>query len=118
MADHTTSTPVAAGPMPVYATKDHPEPTTSQSYSDPSSSDIEIVEAHEEEMPTESHQLAYADHEEKGAAQIDHGSPEVKNLGWNEPAHEIANPLVGGLPNEELYTLIRRFNKVRRKMSL
>lgn len=50
--------------------------------------------------------------EVKGLAQIDHGS-EVKDLGWNEPKENIASPLVGGLNNEELWLLIRRFNKVR-----
>ncbi|RDW91030.1 hypothetical protein BP5796_02195 [Coleophoma crateriformis] len=70
----------------------------------------EMVKAHEEEQPTESHILANADHEEKGLAQLDHGNVEVKDLGWNEDAQAIPE-LVGGLPNEELWTLIRRFNK-------
>lgn len=61
--------------------------------------------------PTDSHALAMADHEEKGHAQQSHDG-EVKDLGWNEPDDKIANPLVGGLPNEELWVLIRRFNKV------
>ncbi|KAI9746212.1 MAG: hypothetical protein M1818_000893 [Claussenomyces sp. TS43310] len=71
----------------------------------------ESVEAHEEEQPTESHVLANAEPEEKGAAQIDHGETEVKDLGWNEHPKDVPNPLVGGLPNAELWTLIRRFNK-------
>jgi len=71
----------------------------------------ELVEAVDEEHPTESHALANADHEEKGAAQHDHGDVEVKNLGWNEKPTNVPQ-LVGGLPNEELWTLIRRFNKV------
>ncbi|RPA93927.1 hypothetical protein L873DRAFT_1703435 [Choiromyces venosus 120613-1] len=61
--------------------------------------------------PTESHALAVADHDEKGAAQIGHGEPEVKDLGWNERVERVPQPLVGGLPNEELWTLVRRFNK-------
>jgi hypothetical protein len=72
----------------------------------------EIVEAAPEEHPTDSHELANADHEEKGYAQLDHGQTEVKDLGWNESPAEVLNPLVGGLENEELWTLIRRFNKV------
>jgi hypothetical protein len=65
-----------------------------------------------EEAPTESHALATAGHEEKGAAQEDHSAHEVKDLGWH--AHPNDTPtLVGGLPNEELWILIRRFNKVR-----
>jgi hypothetical protein len=74
----------------------------------------EIVEKHEEETPTVSHELANADlgeDEEIGAAQEAHGQTEVRDLGWNEPSSEVPN-LVGGLPNEELWTLIRRFNKV------
>jgi hypothetical protein len=72
----------------------------------------EIVEAAPEEQPTDSHELANADHEEKGAAQVDHGQTEVRDLGWNEKPDDVPNPVVGGLPNEELWTLIRRFNKV------
>jgi hypothetical protein len=68
--------------------------------------------------PTESHALATGagDHEEKGAAELlgeqnidDTG--DVKNLGWNEPPEKVLAPLVGGLRNDELWALIRRFNK-------
>ncbi|KAL2061795.1 hypothetical protein VTL71DRAFT_7173 [Oculimacula yallundae] len=70
------------------------------------------VAAPEEEHPTESHALANADHEEKGVAQINHGHiEEVRDLGWNDHPSDVPAPLVGGLPNEELWTLIRRFNK-------
>jgi len=48
--------------------------------------------------------------EEIGQAQEPHEA-EVKDLGWQEPVSKIANPLVGGLPNEELWVLIRRFDK-------
>jgi len=72
----------------------------------------EIVEAAPEEHPTESHELANAHHEEKGAAQLDHGQTEVRDLGWNDEPQDVPSPLVGGLSNEELWTLIRRFNKV------
>lgn len=66
------------------------------------------------DAPTESHALAMeaANRPEvKGAAQVDHAE-EVVNLGWNEPKEAIANPLVGGLNNEDLWVLVRRFNKV------
>lgn len=68
------------------------------------------------DAPTESHALALESAkattvEEKGAAQIAH-SEEVVNLGWNEPKEQVLNPLVGGLANEELWLLVRRFNKV------
>ena len=83
---------------------------------DPNGSPVdkpEVVEAHEEERPTDSHVLAHSDIEEKGVAQIKHGQTEVRDLGWDENPTDIPNPLVGGLPNEELWTLVRRFNKVR-----
>lgn len=64
--------------------------------------------------PTESHALANADHDLKGATQIGHDEPGVKDLGWTEPPENIPAPLVGGLPNEHLWLLVRRFNKVRR----
>jgi len=66
------------------------------------------------EKPTESHELAMKAAkapEETGAAQVSHGN-EVKNLGWNEPQEAVANPLVGGLSNDDLWVLVRRFNKV------
>ncbi|KAJ6263075.1 hypothetical protein Dda_1634 [Drechslerella dactyloides] len=61
--------------------------------------------------PSDSHALAAADQDVKGAAQIPHDETEVKDLGWNDPTHAIPRPLVGGLTNDELWTLIRRFNK-------
>jgi hypothetical protein len=98
MATPASNAPLAGSqPVPVNAPKvDRPE----------------IVEAAPEEHPTDSHELANADHEEKGAAQVDHGQTEVRDLGWNESPTEVPNPAVGGLPNEELWTLIRRFNNV------
>jgi hypothetical protein len=70
------------------------------------------------EKPTESHALAMeAAHNpeqlgvQAGAAQVDHAE-EVVNLGWNEPKQAVANPLVGGLSNEDLWMNVRRFNKV------
>lgn len=67
------------------------------------------------DAPTESHVRALQAAkspglEEKGAAQIEH-TEEVVDLGWNEPKEFVAQPLVGGLSNEDLWLLIRRFNK-------
>jgi Protein of unknown function (DUF3292) len=95
----SASNPALAGPQVVAVNK-------------PRLGEPEIVEAAPEEHPTDSHELANADPEEKGAAQLDHGQTEVRDLGWNESPSEVPNPVVGGLPNEELWTLIRRFNKV------
>ncbi|KAJ6562429.1 hypothetical protein B0H19DRAFT_1288259 [Mycena capillaripes] len=62
------------------------------------------------QSPTDSHALAQADQEEKGAAQEEHDA-EVLDLGWNQHPDKVAKPLVSGLDNEELWLLIRRFNK-------
>jgi hypothetical protein len=67
------------------------------------------------DRPTESHALAMEaanNPELAGAAQIAHGE-EVIDLGWNEPKEQMAAPLVGGLGNEDLWMLVRRFNKVK-----
>jgi len=64
------------------------------------------------ENVTDSHVLAQADHDEKGAAQMEHFETEVKDLGWNQDPRHIPQPLVGGLSNEEVWLLVRRFNKV------
>jgi hypothetical protein len=69
------------------------------------------------DAPTDSHALAMeaakATHPaDAGAAQVPHDQ-EVVDLGWNEPKDAVAAPLVGGLSNEDLWLLVRRFNKVR-----
>ena len=89
--------------------------------------------------PSASHALATADHEEKGAVQLE-GNNYYSNLngtisngdvngttvesiytneeapitdfGWHEPPEAIPDPLVGGVSNEDLWTLMRRFDKV------
>ncbi|KAF8181127.1 hypothetical protein K438DRAFT_1725259 [Mycena galopus ATCC 62051] len=62
------------------------------------------------QSPTDSHALAQVEQEEKGAAQEGHDA-EVFDLGWNQHPDKVAKPLLGGLENEELWLLIRRFNK-------
>ncbi|TGZ81705.1 hypothetical protein EX30DRAFT_395486 [Ascodesmis nigricans] len=73
-----------------------------------------------EEAPTESHAIAAAPLEEhpEAAGALHHEAAvavgegiEVKDLGWNEKPENVPNPLIGGLNNEELWTLVRRFNK-------
>ncbi|CAK7236906.1 hypothetical protein SBRCBS47491_009795 [Sporothrix bragantina] len=68
---------------------------------------------HVTDTPTLSHELAVDDHadHEKGAAQQVHKTNEVADLGWHEEKKDIVSPLVGGLGNEELWLLTRRFNK-------
>jgi hypothetical protein len=80
-------------------------------------SEPEIIEAYDEQVPTASHALAeesiQADDQaaSKGASQLGHDDVEVKNIGWNQKAQSVPQPVVGGLRNEELWTLIRRFNQ-------
>ncbi|KAI1086901.1 hypothetical protein F5B19DRAFT_101703 [Rostrohypoxylon terebratum] len=59
---------------------------------------------------TLSHDLATSHHEEKGLAQRERDG-EVADLGWNEKKEKISTPLIGTLGNENLWLLIRRFNK-------
>ncbi|KAI0474922.1 hypothetical protein GGR56DRAFT_643734 [Xylariaceae sp. FL0804] len=59
--------------------------------------------------PTLSHALAKDHHEEKGRA-VDPGE-EVVDLGWNESGEAATQPLVHGIANEDLWLLVRRFNK-------
>jgi hypothetical protein len=94
-----------------------PIPDTIQPVTDP---DKEEVHTDSRETPTLSHALATTAAEkpeevmeEKGAAQSKH-EDEVVDLGWNEPASQIANPLIGGMKNEDLWLLVRRFDKVSR----
>lgn len=63
------------------------------------------------DAPTMSHALAVDDHDVKGEAQLSHNG-EIKDLGWTDDVDQIVNPLVGGMPNQDLWVLIRRFNKV------
>ena len=62
---------------------------------------------------TTSHELATGakgDHELTGAAQRAGKEDQTSNLGWQ--ANGVGtDTLVGGLPNDELWTLVRRFNK-------
>ena len=64
---------------------------------------------------TDSHALATSspDAEHFGAVHHDHDA-DTRDLGWFEPKENIPSPLVGGIDNEDLWLLIRRFNKVRK----
>ncbi|KAF2204791.1 hypothetical protein GQ43DRAFT_437575 [Delitschia confertaspora ATCC 74209] len=62
------------------------------------------------EKPTDSHALAVENHADKGFAQLNNMN-EVVDLGWNEPKGNVESPLVGGLHNEDLWVLVRRFNQ-------
>ena len=60
---------------------------------------------------SDSHKLATQHHELRGAAQEAGKEDQITNLGWQANAVGV-DTLVGGLRNEELWTLVRRFNKV------
>jgi len=60
--------------------------------------------------PTFSHALATGAREGEGVTQPD-DDEDVVDLGWNEKKQDIAAPLVHGIDNEELWLLVRRFNK-------
>lgn len=85
-----------------------PIPSDMQAITDPGKTEVSHTLM---DNPSLSHELATDDHEEKGLAQQDHPQ-EVLDLGWNQKKQAIAEPLVGGLDNEELWMLVRRFNKV------
>lgn len=98
--DGETSNTLAEPPTGRF--KPHLHQISSRNYRDPTEADWRLG----------SHALATADHDEKGEAQEQHDD-EVKDLGWTETNDKIADPLVARLPNEELWILVRRFNKVR-----
>ncbi|GKT50833.1 uncharacterized protein ColSpa_11014 [Colletotrichum spaethianum] len=114
--------PTAAPPPPLVGSDagiDTPPSQSSYGYSSQSTmgQEPEIVEAHEEERPTDSHHLAdmatkEKPLEEKGHAELQHADVEVKNLGWNNPPSKVSQPMIGGLTNEELWILVRRFDKL------
>ena len=91
-----------------------PIPSDTQPISDPAKAETSNTLM---EDPSLSHALATDDHEEKGLAQQNHDE-EVVDLGWNEKKQDIPTPLVGGMDNEELWMLVRRFNKVRVSVTL
>jgi hypothetical protein len=64
--------------------------------------------------PTDSHVLAKVEpevEEAKGLAQKAGVTNDVTDIGWGEP-DRIEERIVTGLSNEDLWMLIRRFNKV------
>ena len=59
-----------------------------------------------EALPTDSHALAAA-----GEGEVLTLDTEAGNLGWHMHPDEMANPIIEGIDNEELWMLLRRFNK-------
>ena len=98
------------GATPVMETKETAT-TTSPSNSVASTMVTPTSSASASNAPSESHALAAGEHEEVGHVQKGHEEGEVRDMGWNDHPKDVPQPLVGGLPNEELWTLVRRFNK-------
>jgi hypothetical protein len=65
------------------------------------------------EGPTDSHVLSQVEQDEKGLAQKAGDTEGITNIGWGVSPNVIEEPLVAGLSNEDLWMLIRRFDKVR-----
>lgn len=106
--DSRSNNPVSGDTGPGTAIMDLlPIPSDTQVVSDPTKTETSNTLA---EDPSLSHALATDDHDEKGLAQLGH-TEEVLDLGWNQQKQEVAAPLVGGMDNEELWLLVRRFNK-------
>ncbi|KAJ6083037.1 hypothetical protein N7467_007172 [Penicillium canescens] len=61
--------------------------------------------------PTDSHVLSQVEQDEKGLAQKAGDTKEITNIGWGVSPNVIEEPLVAGLSNEDLWMLIRRFDK-------
>ena len=98
------------GAVPVMETKG--PATSTQSNSVASTMVTPTSSASGFDVPSDSHALAAsADHEHIGAVQTGHEHGEVRDMGWNDHPKDVPTPLVGGLPNEDLWTLVRRFNK-------
>jgi len=59
----------------------------------------------------DSHDLAHQEPKDKGEAQQPLAT-EVRDLGWHKKLPEMHGTLIGGIRNEDLFAMIRRFNKV------
>jgi hypothetical protein len=61
----------------------------------------------------DSHELAHDEPEVLGAVQTDGVAQGAeRDIGWHKPSVEIPDPLIGGISNGQLFSMIRRFNKV------
>ncbi|KAI1338137.1 hypothetical protein F5Y15DRAFT_417191 [Xylariaceae sp. FL0016] len=65
-----------------------------------------------EDIPTLSHSLAVSGTDATDMAEKSHDTHvEGHDLGWNKEKEILASPLVPGIGNEDLWLLVRRFNK-------
>lgn len=68
------------------------------------------------DLIVDSHELALEVPQVRGAVQTEHTSSNntelVRDIGWHKANVEIPDPLINGYTNGELFSFIRRFNKV------
>lgn len=104
-----SATPMAGEQVPL---------TPARSYDNPIGPQVEPVKpvnpinTAPRSQPTDSHALAATEPEERGYAQTHSTSSSVRDLGWHNDSGSIPRPLIAGLPNDDLWMLLRRFNKV------
>lgn len=88
-------------------------PNDEETKKEPDDTPANVIATTEDgEHPSLSHALAKSV-STGGAVQEPPEHQDVEDLGWHDAKDDIENPLVGGLPNDELWVLVRRFNKVR-----
>lgn len=61
--------------------------------------------------PTDSHILSQVEQDEKGLAEQAGETTTTTDIGWNQAPDDVDGQIVAGLSNEDLWMLIRRFNK-------
>lgn len=69
------------------------------------------------DSPTDSHFLSQVEQDEKGLAQKAGVTQDVSDIGWGQPRDNFEERILSSLSNEDLWMLIRRFNKVLRMLS-
>jgi hypothetical protein len=101
-----------APPAPAAATLE-PETQTAQPANHIENVNNISSDAHsEDDAPTDSHALAHADLEVKGLVHKSPDTDATTDIGWTQQPQEFDEPIVGGISNDDLWMLIRRFNKV------
>lgn len=67
--------------------------------------------------PTDSHAISQIDPDEEGLVQKAGKTKAVSDIGWGQSPAAIEQRIMPGLSNEDLWLLIRRFDKVCRLKS-
>lgn len=74
------------------------------------------MDGHDDQRaPTASRALAYESLRPRrwahGAGRVGHAASEVRDVGWNEEPRRVQRPVVDGLENDELWALLRHFDR-------